>query len=128
MTHTPPARSLWRTYLVFLGPMVLANLLQSLSGTLNGVYIGQMLGTHALAAVSGMFPVVFFFISLVIGIGSGASVLIGQAWGAREVAKVFGFSESEIAALSATIAGWWSGAVTQLLRQQQALLNSPAAR
>ena len=29
----------------------------------------------------------------------------------REVAKVFGFSESEIAALSATIAGWWSGAV-----------------
>ena len=88
MAHTPHARTLWRTYLAFLGPMVLANLLQSLSGTLNGVYIGQMLGTHALAAVSGMFPVVFFFISLVIGIGSGASVLIGQAWGARELAKV----------------------------------------
>jgi putative MATE family efflux protein len=83
-----PVRPLWRIYLVFLAPMVLSNLLQSLSGTLNGIYIGQLLGTHALAAVSGMFPVIFFFISLVIGLGAGASVLIGQAWGAREPDKV----------------------------------------
>jgi putative MATE family efflux protein len=68
--------------------MVLANILQSLSGTLNNVFIGQMLGTRALAAVAGMFPIVFFFISLVIGVGAGASVLIGQAWGAREPHKV----------------------------------------
>ena len=81
-------RPLWRTYLAFLGPMVLSNILQSLSGSVNGVYIGQMLGTDALAAVAGMFPVVFFFIALVIGVGAGASVLIGQAWGAREPHKV----------------------------------------
>ena len=81
-------RPLWRTHLAFLGPMVLANILQSLSGSVNGVYIGQMLGTDALAAVAGMFPVVFFFIALVIGVGAGASVLIGQAWGAREPHKV----------------------------------------
>ncbi len=81
-------RPLWRVYLVFLAPMVLSNILQGLSGTLNGIYIGQLLGTHALAAVSGMFPIVFFFISLVIGLGAGASVLIGQAWGAREPGKV----------------------------------------
>ena len=79
---------LWRLFLAFLGPMVLANILQSLSGTLNNVFIGQMLGTRALAAVAGMFPIVFFFISLVIGVGAGASVLIGQAWGAREPHKV----------------------------------------
>ena len=47
-----------------------------------------MLGTQALAAVSGMFPIVFFFIALVIGLGAGASVLIGQAWGAQETAMV----------------------------------------
>ena len=82
------ARPLWRTYLAFLGPMVLANILQSLSGSVNAVYIGQMLGTPALAAVAGMFPVVFFFIALIIGVGAGASVLIGQAWGAREPHKV----------------------------------------
>ncbi|MGE4238209.1 MATE family efflux transporter, partial [Hydrogenophaga sp.] len=87
MSHIPQ-RPLWRVYLVFLVPMVLSNILQGLSGTLNGIFIGQMLGTQALAAVSGMFPIVFFFISLVIGIGAGASVLIGQAWGAREPHKV----------------------------------------
>ncbi|MFJ2537375.1 MULTISPECIES: MATE family efflux transporter [unclassified Pseudomonas] len=83
--QTPTAtKPLWQTYLLFLAPMVLSNFLQSMSGTINSIYIGQMLGTQALAAVSGMFPVVFFFIALVIGLGAGAGVLIGQAWGARE--------------------------------------------
>jgi putative MATE family efflux protein len=86
--RAPDTRALWRVFLAFLGPMVLSNILQALSGTLNNVFVGQMLGTKALAAVSGMFPIVFFFISLVIGIGAGASVLIGQAWGAREPHKV----------------------------------------
>jgi putative MATE family efflux protein len=75
-------------FLAFLGPMVLGNVLQALSGTFNNVFVGQMLGTRALAAVAGIFPIVFFFISLVIGIGAGASVLIGQAWGAHETHKV----------------------------------------
>ena len=86
--QNPAPSSLWKTYLLFLAPMVLANFLQSMSGTVNSVYIGQMLGTQALAAVSGMFPIVFFFIALVIGLGAGAGVLIGQAWGAREPHQV----------------------------------------
>ncbi|SFX49539.1 MATE family efflux transporter [Pseudomonas sp. NFACC36] len=83
-----PAQPLWKTYLLFLTPMVLSNFLQSMSGTFNSIYIGQMLGTQALAAVSGMFPVLFFFIALVIGLGAGAGVLIGQAYGAQETGKV----------------------------------------
>ncbi|MBT2341613.1 MULTISPECIES: MATE family efflux transporter [Pseudomonas] len=79
---------LWKTYLLFLAPMVLSNFLQSMSGTLNSIYIGQMLGTQALAAVSGMFPILFFFIALVIGLGAGAGVLIGQAYGAGETGTV----------------------------------------
>ncbi|MGG2020311.1 MATE family efflux transporter [Pseudomonas sp. S8] len=87
--QTPGTRKpLWQTYLLFLAPMVLSNFLQSMSGTVNSIYIGQMLGTQALAAVSGMFPVIFFFIALVIGLGAGAGVLIGQAWGAREAHMV----------------------------------------
>ena len=39
--------------LAFLGPMVLGNILQALSGTFNNVFVGQMLGTQALAAVAG---------------------------------------------------------------------------
>jgi putative MATE family efflux protein len=83
-----PTQPLWKTYLLFLAPMVLSNFLQSMSGTLNSIYIGQMLGTQALAAVSGMFPIVFFFIALVIGLGAGAGVLIGQAYGAGETGTV----------------------------------------
>src|SRR5215207_897578 len=81
------SRPLWKTFLLFLAPMLLSNILQSLSGTLNNVYLGQMIGVRALAAVSSFFPVMFFFIAFTIGLGAGASVLIGQAWGAREPEK-----------------------------------------
>ncbi len=85
MSNTPP---LWRTFLVFLAPMMLSNILQALFGTINNVYLGQMIGVDALAAVSVFFPVIFFFIAFVMGLSSGATVLIGQAWGAGEPGKV----------------------------------------
>ncbi|WP_018181112.1 MATE family efflux transporter [Kaistia granuli] len=79
---------LWRTFLVFLGPMILSNVLQALSGTLNNIYLGQMLGVGALAAVAAFFPILFLFISFTIGLGAGASVLIGQAYGAQKLETV----------------------------------------
>jgi len=118
-------RPLWQVYLVFLVPMVLSNVLQGLSGTLNGIFIGQMLGTHALAAVSGMFPIVFFFISLVIGLGAGASVLIGQAWGAHEPEKVRAIAGSTL------LLGAWIGVLAAVLgllfaRPAMQALGTPA--
>lgn len=89
--HTPPpafAPPLWRSYLAFLVPMIISNILQALSGTVNNIYLGQMLGVQAMASVSAFFPVLFFLIAFMIGLGSGAAVLIGQAWGAREVNRV----------------------------------------
>ena len=82
------AQPLWRAYVAFLMPMMLSNILQALFGTINGIYLGQMIGVDALAAVSIFFPVMFFFISFIIGLGAGSSVLIGQAWGARATSKV----------------------------------------
>ncbi len=78
---SPP---LWRSFLGFLGPMMLSNILQALSGTVGSIFLGQMIGPGALAAAGVFFPIMFFFISLVIGMGAGASVLIGQAWGAGD--------------------------------------------
>ena len=112
---------LWRTFLLFLGPMILANILQSLSGTLNNVFVGQMLGTQALAAVAGLFPILFFFISLVIGVGAGASVLIGQAWGAHEPHKVKAIAGTALAlglvlgALVALFGGLFTAAILRVL-------------
>ncbi len=74
--------------LLFLLPMIASNLLQAMSGTVTSIYLGRMIGVQALAAVSGFFPFVFFAISFIIGVSTGATVLIGQAHGAREAAKV----------------------------------------
>lgn len=79
---------LWKNFLRFLLPMLAGNILQSLFGTINNVYLGQMIGVDALAAVTVLFPVMFGFIALVMGLGSGASVLIGQAFGAGDNGKV----------------------------------------
>ena len=68
--------------------MIISNMLQALSGTANNIYLGQMLGVGAMASVSAFFPVFFFLISFMIGLGSGAAVLIGQAWGANEMERV----------------------------------------
>jgi putative MATE family efflux protein len=84
----PSHRPLWKTFLVFLGPLILTNMLQALSGTLNNIYVGQMLGIGALAAVAAFFPLLMFFVAFVIGLGSGASVLAGQAWGANDIERV----------------------------------------
>ncbi len=83
--QAPP---LWRGYLAFLVPMIISNILQGLSGTVNNIYMGQMLGVGAMASVSAFFPVLFFLIAFMIGLGAGASVLIGQAWGAKEPERV----------------------------------------
>jgi MATE family, multidrug efflux pump len=77
---------LWKSFLVFVLPMMASNILQVLCGTINNVYLGQMIGVDALAAV--FFPVMFAFIALVMGLSSGASVMIGQAFGAGDHRKI----------------------------------------
>lgn len=87
MTVNSPIHStkpLWQTFFVFLWPMMLANILQALSGTVNNVFLGRMIGVDALAAATAFFPIIFFLNSFMIGIGSGASVLVGRAWGAKD--------------------------------------------
>lgn len=84
----PVVKPLWQRFLVFLLPLMLSNILQSLSGTINNIYIGQLIGVDALAAASVFFPIVFFLMSFIIGVASGATVLIGQAWGARNMDKL----------------------------------------
>jgi putative MATE family efflux protein len=80
--------SLRKPFLIFLAPMMLSNIMQALFGTINNVYLGQMIGVDALAAVSVFFPVMFLLVAFVVGLSSGAGVLIGQAWGASEPGKV----------------------------------------
>ncbi|WP_262048552.1 MATE family efflux transporter [Bradyrhizobium sp. Bra78] len=82
------ATPLWKTFFRFLAPLMLSNALQSLFGTISNVYLGQMIGVDALAAVSVFFPVMFFLFAFVMGLSTGATVLIGQAFGAGERGRI----------------------------------------
>ena len=81
-------RPLWLRFLIFLVPLMASNILQSMSGTINGIFVGQLIGVEALAAVSVFFPILILLISFLIGLASGASILIGQAWGAKNLLKI----------------------------------------
>ncbi len=82
------SRPVWQTIAVFLIPLMLSNILQSASATANSIFIGRMIGVSALAAISSFFPLLFFMISFLIGLGSGSTILIGQAYGAGNARRV----------------------------------------
>jgi len=92
--HMPPRQSLihqqnlWKTFFVFLLPLIATNILQNLSGTINTIFVGQMMGVDAIAAVSVYFPILFLLLAFIIGISTGTTVLVGQAWGAQNIEKV----------------------------------------
>ncbi|MBV8725781.1 MAG: MATE family efflux transporter [Candidatus Eremiobacteraeota bacterium] len=81
-------KPMWQILLVFLVPLMLSNVLQSASQTMASIWIGRLISTQALGAISAVFPIVFLLFSFVFGVSSGASVLIGQAYGARDHHKV----------------------------------------
>ena len=54
----------------------------------DSIIVGQFLGKEALAAVSASFFIYYFIISLVIGVGSGTTVVISQLFGAKQYQKV----------------------------------------
>ena len=76
---------LTRTLLVFALPQLIGNVLQSLNGSINAVWVGQLLGDEALAATASSNILMFLLFALVFGFGMAATVRIGQAWGANDV-------------------------------------------
>ena len=121
----PADKPLWQRFLVFLVPLMASNVLQALSGTINNIYIGQMIGVEALAAVSVFFPIMIFLISFVIGVASGAAILIGQAWGARNLQKI-----KEVAGTTLTVT-FFGGIAVALIglffsREMMQVLGAPS--
>lgn len=110
---------------IFLVPLILGNILQSASGTISSVFVGRLLGVNALAAISAFFPVLFLLVSFLIGVSSGSTVLIGQAYGARDehtLKRIVGTSITFTFVLGclATLAG------IMFTRETLVLLGTPA--
>ncbi len=72
----------------FALPMVLGNLFQQLYNVIDSIIVGRFLGDEALAAVGASFPIFYTLIAFVIGIGSGATIVISQYFGAKKMHEV----------------------------------------
>lgn len=119
-------KPLWQTMLLFLVPLMISNILQSAGATFGLIFLGRMLGVAAVAAVSAVFPVIFLLFSFMIGMGSGSTVLIGQAFGAGDhhrVKKVAGTVLGATVAFSLIIAVLGALFAPQLV----SLLGTPAS-
>jgi putative MATE family efflux protein len=113
------------TLLLFALPVLGSNVLQSLNGSINSVWVGRFLGESALAATSNANLVLFLMLGTMFGIGMAATILVAQSVGARDLAeakRIVGTSAIFFFLVSAVFAigGWLF--VDEILK----LLGTPA--
>ena len=76
-----------RTLFMFALPILAGNVLQSLNGSVNAIWVGRFLGEQALTATANANNILFFLIGAVFGVGMAATILVGQAMGRHDVAQ-----------------------------------------
>lgn len=110
-----------RTLLLFALPVLGSNVLQSLNGSTNAVWVGRFLGEAALTATSNANLVLFLILGTVFGIGMAATILVSQSVGARdlpEARRIVGTSATFFFLVSVVFAvcGWiWVDAILDAL-------------
>jgi putative MATE family efflux protein len=110
-----------KTLLAFALPTLTSSILQSLNGTVNAIWVGRFLGENALAATSNANMVMFLLTAFVFGFGMASTILIGQAWGRKDVdgaRRIFGTAGGSFLLITifVAIAGYYlSGSILKLL-------------
>ncbi len=107
-----------RTLIMFGLPTLGGNVLQSLNGSLNAVWVGHLIGENALAAATNVNNVMFLTLAALFGFGMATTILVGQNMGRRDVdqvRRIAGTASGMFLILSIIIAlvGWF-GAPTLL--------------
>ena len=116
-----------RTLLIFSIPTMFANVLQTLGGTINTIWVGQLLGQEALAATVNANMVVFLAFAAVYGFGMATTVKVGQHFGGRHLdaaRKSFGSGVGFCTAAATiwAIAGWfWADPMLRLLSTPESI-------
>lgn len=100
-----------RTLVLFSLPSLFANILQTMGGTINTIWVGQLLGEGAVAATANANMVMFVAFAAVFGFGTATSVRIGQHFGARDIdraRRTFGSGTGFCLAFATamSVAGW----------------------
>ena len=102
---------LLKTLIAFSIPMLIGNVIQTLNGSINAIWIGRLLGEKALAATTTTNGVMFLMFALVFGFGNATTVRVGLHFGAGNglaARRTFGSGLGFCVALSAAIGlvGW----------------------
>ncbi|WNG23816.1 MATE family efflux transporter [Cystobacter fuscus] len=75
--------SIPRHIVTFSLPMLVGSLLQTAYSFINAIWVGQFLGTGALATVTVSFPVVFTLFGIGMGMTLATNILVSQSYGAK---------------------------------------------
>ncbi len=98
--------SIPRALLAFSLPILLGNVLQSLNGSVNAVWVGKFLGEAAFAAVGNCNVVLFLLFGVLFGFSMASTVFVAQCVGAKNVVeakRVVGTSAVFFLGLSLTV-------------------------
>jgi len=75
-----------RQVINFSTPIMLGNVLISVYGIINMIWVGRLLGHKAVAAVAASLPIIMLMPAFLIGLGMATNVLIAQAFGRKDTA------------------------------------------
>ncbi len=78
----------YKLIVLFSLPLLVGNVFQQLYNMVDSIVVGNVVGEKALAAVSTGFPIIFALSSLFMGIGMGATVMISQFYGAKDLESI----------------------------------------
>ncbi len=79
--------SIPRALLAFSLPILFGNLLQSVNGSVNAIWVGKYLGEAAFAAVGNSNVMMFLLFGVMFGFSMASTVMVAQSVGAKNVAE-----------------------------------------
>jgi putative MATE family efflux protein len=102
-----------KTLVAFSIPLLIGNVVQTLQGSINTIWVGRLLGEEALAATTVSGGVMFLLFAVTFGFAMAGAVRIGQHFGARNIdaaRRSFGTAIGFATALSVLMAllGWFA--------------------
>jgi putative MATE family efflux protein len=85
--HSLTEGSIAPALLFFSMPILFGNILQSVNGSVNAVWVGKFLGEAALAAVGNSNVIMFLLFGVMFGFSMASTIMVAQCVGAKNIAE-----------------------------------------
>ena len=105
---------IWKQLLIFFFPIMVGTLFQQLYNTVDAIIVGRFVGKQALASIGGSAAVLTnFVIGFFTGLSAGATVIISQFYGAKNLKQLSkglhtAYAFSITVSLLISVIGWFS--------------------